>query len=393
MIIMRYVRAEREAEITLHMKSVEEMEKFFFAAGHFNYARYAFYYRRTLELMPEDLLKHFLDGEHTMHHVAGIFNGEWSDMAIETTVMKDKASDDTIVGDTNSADTVDIYAYSVHDCIAIDRDLERIRNGEETKTQTTHKDETASAISADGKKREKIREKLSISIDPLDAEQHPVGLLVNIVTGEVMQNESINVDNALEIGEQQRQMFEYEWPESFHQTISKNVVTMTRDRRAVNVNGVHIIDTGIFYARAMGLHASGRTDFDIAAMLATELAPIATSMFDDDGHFRTSTKADLKNSLKVETLTRNTTTRDVGSYFLDGCAVLWTVEWPTRGMPIVQDFINKFREHVTSRYLKYADVYLVFDRYVRNFHYCIIKSCLQSILCVSHILLACDIDI
>ena len=81
-------------------------------------------------------------------------------------------------------------------CLSIDRDLHRITNGEETKVQMTHKDESASAIAADDTKRQKIRERLAIAIDPLDAEQHPVGYLVNVVTGEVMQNETINVDDS-----------------------------------------------------------------------------------------------------------------------------------------------------------------------------------------------------
>ena len=37
---MMYVQAEREAAITPHIKSFEEMEKFF-AASHYNYVRYA----------------------------------------------------------------------------------------------------------------------------------------------------------------------------------------------------------------------------------------------------------------------------------------------------------------------------------------------------------------
>ena len=90
--MMMYVRSEQEAEISLHMKCVEELEKYFFAACYHNYARYAFYYRHTLERMPNDLLIHFLSGEHTMHHVAGLFNGEWSDMAIETTARQDRAN-------------------------------------------------------------------------------------------------------------------------------------------------------------------------------------------------------------------------------------------------------------------------------------------------------------
>ena len=37
--------------------------------------------------MPIEIRSHFLKGEHAMHHNAGIFNGIWSGMAIETTFM------------------------------------------------------------------------------------------------------------------------------------------------------------------------------------------------------------------------------------------------------------------------------------------------------------------
>ena len=39
MIMMMFVRAEREADWPLHLWSVKEMMPYFFAAGHFNYAR------------------------------------------------------------------------------------------------------------------------------------------------------------------------------------------------------------------------------------------------------------------------------------------------------------------------------------------------------------------
>ncbi len=136
---MHEVHAEREAEITLHIKSVEEMEPCVFPAGHMNYARYIYYYRRTLEMIPEDLLQHILDGEHTMHHTPGIFNGEWSDMAIETTAMKDKASDDTIICDTNNPDTADIYML-----IASMTVLALVGTYRECRAQTTHRDEMVS---------------------------------------------------------------------------------------------------------------------------------------------------------------------------------------------------------------------------------------------------------
>jgi len=39
MLVMMFVRAEREADWPLHLFCVKEMLPYFFAAGHFNYAR------------------------------------------------------------------------------------------------------------------------------------------------------------------------------------------------------------------------------------------------------------------------------------------------------------------------------------------------------------------
>ena len=69
------------------------------------------------------------------------------------------------------------------------------------------------------------------------------------------------------------------------------------------------------------------------------------------------TKSVLKNDLKVEVARRHAA---VDASFLDGCAVLWVVPWPTGG--IVQDFLDNFRRHIKG-YLESSDVYLVFDRY------------------------------
>ena len=52
---------------------------------------------------------------------------------------------------------------------------------------------------------------------------------------------------------------------------------------------------------------------------------------------------------------------DVDASFLDGCALLWVVPWPTSGT--VQDYLDRFRSYIHRR-LKKTDVYLVFDRRV-----------------------------
>ena len=62
-----------------------------------------------------------------------------------------------------------------------------------------------------------------------------------------------------------------------------------------------------------------------------ELSPIPTSMFDKNGNMRDSkAKSNLKNALKME-VSRLLAEQDVQATFLDGCALLWVVPWPTYG--------------------------------------------------------------
>ena len=39
-----------------------------FAPGHLDYARYGLCYLRNMQVMPLDILKQCMKGEHTMHH-------------------------------------------------------------------------------------------------------------------------------------------------------------------------------------------------------------------------------------------------------------------------------------------------------------------------------------
>ena len=74
-LMMRFVRAEREGDWPLHLSAVSEMNPYFFAAGHHNYARYGLYYLRSMEKLPTELLKIFMKGEHVMRHQKGFWNG------------------------------------------------------------------------------------------------------------------------------------------------------------------------------------------------------------------------------------------------------------------------------------------------------------------------------
>ena len=93
--------------------------------------------------MPGDVRQHFMNGEHTIHHNPGLFNGIWSDMANETTFMRYGHEQSGIIGITLRPETVKTWAYSLHACNTLVSHLDAMRTQEQHKPpQTHHKEET-----------------------------------------------------------------------------------------------------------------------------------------------------------------------------------------------------------------------------------------------------------
>ena len=57
LIMMKFVRASRKADWTLHIQSLTLMLPYFVAAGHFHYLRYAISYLVKMTKLPKDLLE------------------------------------------------------------------------------------------------------------------------------------------------------------------------------------------------------------------------------------------------------------------------------------------------------------------------------------------------
>ena len=81
--------------------------------------------------------------------------------------------------------------------------------------------------------------------------------LVNIVTGQVVTNKSVNVYSAYDLGMTQMELFEQGWPTSFHETIHKEVTTMAVFQKYISkLRDMNIFDIELIYARAMSLQNS-----------------------------------------------------------------------------------------------------------------------------------------
>ena len=160
LLMVQFIRADREGEWALHLHAYKEMIPYFFAANHTNYARYGLYYQRCMEKLPPDILKHFLKGEHVMRHQDGIWNGIWVDMLIETTFMRYGKGPGGLIGVTLNPETVKKWALSLHTCNNVLRDLDTMRNQKDI-VKTYHKEELKSRIAADEVDRIKLRNMLT----------------------------------------------------------------------------------------------------------------------------------------------------------------------------------------------------------------------------------------
>ena len=67
--------------------------------------------------------------------------------------------------------------------------------------------------------RQNLREALAGCVDPLDADTHPEGQLVNICNGKVAPPD-VNVHEALSVGQKLMNDFESSWPEGFYGKMS-----------------------------------------------------------------------------------------------------------------------------------------------------------------------------
>ena len=147
--------------------------------------------------------------------------------------------------------------------------------------------------------------------------------------------------------------YESSWPKGFNGALSKNVTTMAVTRKSVKFGTGIVYDTQrLFTGHGIGINSA-------SDLFNYELAPLPTSMFDDNGNMRISTsKSVLSNKLQVTQSTRASVKSNV--IITDGCAILCCLHWPSNAT--IHDYVDSFL-HYASRRLNRCDVFLIFDRY------------------------------
>ena len=154
-----------------------------------------------MEHLPDDLLQAFLKGKHVMRHNRGIWNAIWSDMFIESTFMRYCHHAGGLTGLTLKPSAMTRWALSLNTCSQLRGDLLAMKDKQNNKTTTTHKEEAPGRMTSDAPDRQKIKEALQNYIDPLATDTHAPGLL-NVVTC-LHATDKVNADESITIGREQ----------------------------------------------------------------------------------------------------------------------------------------------------------------------------------------------
>ena len=218
-----------------------------FAANKYIYSRYGLYYVRSMTWLGPEILDRFCQGQQSLHHTAGIYNGQWSDMFIETNWTKKGRGPGGIIGMKENPQTMASWVYSMDATMTLTGDLKKM-SGDDANVQTTHKEEAESRINRNGHDRQSLRAALESRIDPMDPVTHAAGCLINISNDQIAQP-NFNADRALEIGREQMKQFEASYPDGFYNTLSKQVVTFAERKQRLSVGESAIVDQEAIYAR------------------------------------------------------------------------------------------------------------------------------------------------
>ncbi len=111
-----FVKAERESDWLLHLYCVRRMLCYFFAAGHWQYARYATWHVMDIVTANPEAQAVFAKGQHVCRHRDGVWNGVFSDQFGEQTYIRYGKSKGGLVGMTLSPDQVSGWILSSHIC-------------------------------------------------------------------------------------------------------------------------------------------------------------------------------------------------------------------------------------------------------------------------------------
>ena len=113
-LMLLNIGSEQQGNWTLHMHTVAYILLHIFVTNRTNYFRWIPVYLLEMSQIPLDIQTAFEGGEFSFTEIPGSFNGIWSDIATEKTVIKNAKGDGGIVGLTRKKPAVIRWTLTRH---------------------------------------------------------------------------------------------------------------------------------------------------------------------------------------------------------------------------------------------------------------------------------------
>ncbi|KAG1673356.1 Ankyrin-1 [Nymphon striatum] len=304
-ILLRLTRADREANLSMHLDAVMKAIPFFFLAGRVNCARTVYVAEmKELDTKDPNMFNHMKSGGFVVKRAEDkMFNCVPTDQALEPTINREAKTQGGIIGFTSRKGALLRWLLTRH---VTGEYSEAFKDICVNHGFSLFYDELGNArMQQDRKDATNIKEFIqSRCQNPFDLDNIP-STLVNITTGQVATPE---VEKSL-IGATEK--CQKATDELFAERIDKRssgsfwdplprcpVVTFSSKKKALSYDKDRklIIDTEILFRRLLSV--SKNCEVDMRSVLSFELAAVPPSLFHDDGSMRKTTKAELTKKLE-----------------------------------------------------------------------------------------------
>lgn len=351
-LMKEYIHAERSGNWESHIDCVKKMTPYFHASGHFPYAKSCQLYVQDMmdlpsKLTPEEYCLFTTEGYFTMRRSDIFWTGVWSDMTIETTLMRGFKSRGGLTRGRGITDSVIskwiLGTPATHDiCISLEE-----FSGVLFATSEQHKDCGTYRKTRDAADIQKISQWFE-NHDPFCVTED----IISIATG-VVGDDTITCYKAVAMGKAAMEKIVGTPFSEVKLTRKDCALPLSSVTSSIKIQGEPVvIDPLLIFQR---ISISKQTDEDLKQYLQYELAPFPLALFDEAG-MRKTKKAVLYNILKP-TLNNNLQDFDI---VIDGGFLLHRVIW-LRGSTIstiCEAYVNYIYRHYNGK-----SCTIVFDGY------------------------------
>jgi len=339
-ILLRFIRAERDGDWTLHLASMTEMLPYFFAFDRMNYARWGSVYLADMQLLPESapaVHEEFKKGNFTVSRSKNKFSQLWTDMALEQSVNCDTKSKGGIVGFTKRDGAVDRWFLTAHTRATITRQTKDMCGMDATGKVTTHKEATIKRINRDEKDIiSLIKTVCELLKNPFMFWNQTSSGLYNIATGIIMPNDlalrllGAHTEGVTRMNDFFRDRLNDNVKSVFDPIPKLNIKTFATawpkskaDKHCLEKMRVNIQDRNLF-SRLIVVAKS--RDIDLKKLLSHELTAVPLALAYDDGTLRKTCKSKLLNGIENVQLTESINTlppsQTATAWIIDGMAII-----------------------------------------------------------------------